>query len=137
MTPGSFDFIPIRASREHLAAVGESYGEHMRFAARFGLLMVLGGLACLIHALIPASFQTSGSGMVRKLSATLSDRSTLRRTPDGFRQFLLLLALSCLAAFLPWQAGVEAPLAVTLGLLALAFPLAFLWSERNRHPAEA
>ena len=61
----------IRLLTEHPASVGESYGGHMLFAFRFGGSMILGGLACLIHGLLPFCFTTSGSRRVRALHAML------------------------------------------------------------------
>lgn len=57
---------------EHPEAVGESYGEHLRMAASFGVPMILGGLACLAHGLVPALFRSTGSATVRRLHARLS-----------------------------------------------------------------
>ena len=36
----------------HPEAVGESYTEHSGVASRFGLRMVLAGLACLVYAVL-------------------------------------------------------------------------------------
>lgn len=52
---------------EHPAAVGESYGEHMAMAGSFGVAMILGGLACLAHALLPFAFERTGSNVIRSL----------------------------------------------------------------------
>lgn len=41
---------------EHPRSVNETYGEHFGFALRFGAKMTLGGLAAMIHALIPFLF---------------------------------------------------------------------------------
>jgi hypothetical protein len=53
--------------RAHPASVGESYGEHLAVASSFGAAMLLGGLACLVHGLLPFLFTRTGSGIVRKL----------------------------------------------------------------------
>lgn len=68
---------------DHPRAVGESYPEHLGVAARFGAEMVAGGLACMVHAVVPALFPTAGSGtvarlharMVRKRGAVRADRA--------------------------------------------------------------
>lgn len=59
----------------HLDEIGESYGEHFGAASRFGLKMIGGGLACLVHAFLPFLFQTAGSDTIRKLNATLCKRA--------------------------------------------------------------
>lgn len=51
----------------HPASVGESYGEHMVVASGFGLRMVLAGLACLVHGLLPFLFVRTGSDAIRDL----------------------------------------------------------------------
>ena len=51
----------------HPASVGESYGQHLRAAARFGVLMIAGGLACLVHAILPFMFVTRGSETIVRL----------------------------------------------------------------------
>ena len=58
----------------HLRAVGESYLQHGVFACRYGAKMMLGGLAALIHGLIPFLFETTGSRITRELNATLEAR---------------------------------------------------------------
>ena len=52
---------------EHPASVGESYAEHCAHAAGFGFAMVLGGLACLAHAVLPFLFVRTGSGVIARL----------------------------------------------------------------------
>ncbi|HEX8486609.1 DUF6356 family protein [Sphingomonas sp.] len=56
---------------DHPTSVGESYGEHLIAAGRFGVTMVAGGVACMIHALIPAVFANTGSGTVTTLYARM------------------------------------------------------------------
>ncbi|MFJ1269262.1 DUF6356 family protein [Legionella lytica] len=46
---------------EHPASVNQSYWEHLLFAICFGFSMIKGGCACLIHAIFPFLFQTTGS----------------------------------------------------------------------------
>lgn len=65
---------------EHPRSVGESYLEHSRAAARFGLAMVSGGIACLLHALVPALFERTGSSTVKRLYAEMAARQ-----PGQFR----------------------------------------------------
>ena len=45
----------------HPASVGETYVEHMSFASRFGIRMLAGGLAALIHSVFPFLFVTTAS----------------------------------------------------------------------------
>ncbi len=57
---------------DHPASVDESYPEHMRVAAGFGVAMLLGSLACFTHALVPALFKRTGSSTVKRLHAKLT-----------------------------------------------------------------
>ena len=45
----------------HPAEHGETYGQHFRVAASVGGPMVLAGLACLVHAIVPFWFKTTAS----------------------------------------------------------------------------
>ncbi|QHL89818.1 hypothetical protein GVO57_01980 [Sphingomonas changnyeongensis] len=56
-----------RLFRDHPRQVGETYAEHFAAAGGFGVRMVAGGLACMVHALVPALFVTTGSGTVKRL----------------------------------------------------------------------
>lgn len=51
----------------HPQEVGETYGEHLVAAGGFGLRMIGGGIACVVHAIVPGLFITTGSGMVKRL----------------------------------------------------------------------
>lgn len=61
---------------EHPASVGESYREHLVHASGFGVRMVIGGLACILHGLLPFLFVRTGSKQV----AVLHDRMVANRT---------------------------------------------------------
>ena len=58
----------------HPEAVGESYTEHFGVASRFGLRMVLAGLACLVHAVLPFAFVTTASQTIRELHDRMVNR---------------------------------------------------------------
>jgi hypothetical protein len=53
----------------HPASVGQTYGEHFAFALAFGVRMVLGGLAAIVHAVFPFVFITTASRTVDELNA--------------------------------------------------------------------
>lgn len=59
----------------HLDTVGEAYLEHARHALSFALVMFLGSLACLVHALLPFLFPRTGSDLI----ARLHDRMVVNR----------------------------------------------------------
>lgn len=49
---------------DHPHQVGETYGEHFMVASRFGGAMLLGGLACLVHAALPFLCTSTGSRII-------------------------------------------------------------------------
>ena len=49
---------------DHPKSVDETYGEHLVMASSFGLRMILGGIACLIHGLLPFLFVKTGSQQI-------------------------------------------------------------------------
>lgn len=58
----------------HPAAVGESYLEHMAFALSFALWLAVAAGAALIHAVVPALFETTGSRIIKRLHAKIEAR---------------------------------------------------------------
>ncbi|TLY55134.1 MAG: hypothetical protein E6K35_11950 [Gammaproteobacteria bacterium] len=62
----------IRLFSEHPASVGETYGEHMSRAACFGVRMMLAGMACLVHAVLPFLFVRTGSRTIAELNDRLA-----------------------------------------------------------------
>lgn len=66
---------------DHPKSVGESYFEHMGVATRFGAKMVAGGLACFIHGFVPALFERTGSGTVKRLYSDMVARQPGGRRP--------------------------------------------------------
>ena len=64
-----------RIFHEHPQSVGEGYAEHLVVAGAFGVTLILAGLACLAHALIPALFERTGSSAVERLY----ERMTVKR----------------------------------------------------------
>jgi uncharacterized protein DUF6356 len=53
----------------HPASVGETYGQHFRFALGFGTRMTLGGMAAAVHAVFPFLFITTASRALEALNA--------------------------------------------------------------------
>ncbi len=74
---------PSELFSDHPASVGETYGEHLHHAAGFGLRMIAGGCACLIHGLLPFLFVKTGSRQIRSLhDRMVIGRSTLPAVLD-------------------------------------------------------
>lgn len=59
---------------DHPRAIGETYAQHARTALSFGARMVVGGLACMVHAVIPGLFVKTASRTVVQLDAEMRGR---------------------------------------------------------------
>lgn len=59
---------------EHLREAGETYPQHLVKAAGFGITMLAGGVACLVHALLPFLFVTTGSTCISRLHGRMESR---------------------------------------------------------------
>ncbi|MCT2559788.1 DUF6356 family protein [Tsuneonella sp. YG55] len=71
----------------HPASVGETYGEHLVHATGFGVRMMLGGLACVLHGLLPFLFVRTGSRQISRLHGAMV---TGRAKPlPGVRDFVI------------------------------------------------
>jgi hypothetical protein len=68
----------------HPRSLGESYWEHQRHALEFGTLMIAAGIACVIHALVPALFVRTASQTISHLHDRLvRTRRISARRPLG------------------------------------------------------
>ena len=67
---------------DHPQSVGETYLEHARQATCFALRLLGSGLACLVHAVIPALCRTAGSDAIERLHM---DMVVLRRDRSAAR----------------------------------------------------
>lgn len=70
-----------RLFTEHPESVGESYGEHLVRATVFGGRMVVAGIACMLHALLPFVFVRTGSVAIEELHAQI--QAVKRRGNQG------------------------------------------------------
>ncbi|GEO43458.1 type 1 capsular polysaccharide biosynthesis protein J [Skermanella aerolata] len=64
----------IRLMTEHPSSVGESYLEHLVFATSFGASMIVGGLACCVHGVLPFLCTSTGSRTVLALHGCIRSR---------------------------------------------------------------
>lgn len=63
---------------EHLREVGETYPQHLKKASGFGVAMLVGGMACLLHGLLPFLFVKTGSDCIRRLHGEMVENRTKR-----------------------------------------------------------
>lgn len=59
---------------DHPRAIGETYTQHAATALSFGARMVAGGLACMVHAIVPGVFVKTASRTVVQLDAEMRGR---------------------------------------------------------------
>lgn len=64
---------------EHPASVDETYLQHFISALSFGTKMIVAGVACMVHGLLPALFVTRGSDTV----CVLHERMVVNRRKNG------------------------------------------------------
>ncbi len=63
-----------RLFNAHPETVGESYFGHARFAFSFAGLLMLAGMAALVHAILPFLFETTASRIITKLHTRMHNR---------------------------------------------------------------
>lgn len=59
---------------DHPQAVGETYGQHFRFAIGFAGTLFLAAGAAAVHALLPFLFQHTASSLLRRLWQRIEKR---------------------------------------------------------------
>lgn len=59
---------------DHPASVEESFLEHMAFALKFSALLFAAAGAALIHAFVPCLFETTASGIIKRLYTRIENR---------------------------------------------------------------
>lgn len=59
---------------DHPHSIGETYLHHLKFASLFGMKMMAGGIACLLHAIFPFLFQKTGSNLLLEMTHDFVER---------------------------------------------------------------
>jgi hypothetical protein len=129
----------LKRSKNHLLTAGESYLQHMRFALMVGFVTLGAGLACVIHALVPAMCERTCSRTLGQLGLLFSDRGRLRhfeREASGVFTFIALILLASATAVIPAALGGGGALIATIALLAFAIPFTFLSTNPELEPVE-
>jgi hypothetical protein len=129
----------LTASREHLAQAGESYFEHMRFAMIVGALAVGAGLACIVHAVVPALCPRSCRRTVGQLQTLFADRHKLGQVSaasSGVLIFVVLMLVSSVTALATAIAVGDGLMALLVIAQAYALPLIYLTQNPGLDPVQ-
>lgn len=94
-----------RASKAHLAEVDEGYFAHMRFALLVAVLALGAGLACAIHAIVPALCGQTCSRTITSLQSMFTDRSRVRDVVAQNSTPITLVVLSAVVCAIASGAG--------------------------------
>jgi hypothetical protein len=127
-------------SKDHLAAAGETYLQHMRFALVVGFVTAGAALACMIHAVVPALCERTCSRTLGQLSWLFADRRRLRefeREASGVFTFVALMLLAAATASAPAAISGSTGLIAAMALLAFAIPFTFLSTNTELEPVDA
>lgn len=130
----------LRASKAHLANAGESYFEHMRFALIVGALVMGAGLACVLHAFVPACCERTCSRTVGSMQQLFADRSRLRCTigeSSGVLIFVILVLVSLVSALAVVLCTRGSAITLLLVPQAFVLPLIYLMQNRDLEPVPA
>ena len=64
----------INSSKKQLENARESYFEHMFFALKISINLILGGFMALIHSIVPGIFTKNASTIILNLSDQIKER---------------------------------------------------------------
>lgn len=64
----------MRIFTRHPESMGETYGQHLHAAVRFGGQMMMAGAACIVHGFLPFAFQRTASRTVTHLHQRMISR---------------------------------------------------------------
>lgn len=122
----------LRASRAHLVEVGETYFEHMRFALLVGTLATGAGVACMLHALVPAVCPATCSRTVASLQKLFVDRSQLGVIASENSALILFTVLTGLSLVTAVALAIcTAGTPIGLIVIPQAFALPFIFLSQN------
>jgi hypothetical protein len=125
-------------SKAHLTEAGETYLDHLRFAAGVGLMLVAAGLACIIHGLLPGLCTKTASRTVDELKRLFAERDAFASAlaeSSGALVFVGLVALTLPSwALLLLAPGY--PLPIATALFAMAIPAVYLWTNPQLEPVD-
>ena len=72
----------LKASREHLDEVQESYFEHLQAALAISGLLATAAIACAVHAAVPGLCVRTASRCITRVSSNLNRRGAAQMQPE-------------------------------------------------------
>ena len=74
----------LKATREHLDEVQESYFEHLRAALNISGLLAKAGIACAVHAIVPGLCTRTASLCIARVSSNLNQRGVVVQPEEKY-----------------------------------------------------
>ncbi len=65
--------------KDHPNSVGETYIEHAKFASLSGVRLIIAGIACIIHGILPFLFVRTGSETTAHLHEKFATHAQKKR----------------------------------------------------------
>jgi|TARA_B100000073_G_scaffold278413_1_gene238773 hypothetical protein len=80
-----------KKSINHLEDNDMTYWEHFRFASGYGVECIYHGLLLILHSIIPAYFERTGSKLVNKLNKVFTEQNeylSLKNRVEAFKKIV-------------------------------------------------
>ena len=69
----------LQSFTQHPATVGETYGQHFMVAAKFSATLFCAAMAALVHAVLPAFFESTASRKIEELHTLMANRHSAQQ----------------------------------------------------------
>ncbi|MEO6226104.1 MAG: DUF6356 family protein [Sphingomicrobium sp.] len=77
----------LRLFRDHPRSLGMGWAEHGTGALKIGAELIVAGVACLIHAVVPAWFTQTAGKTVTRIHAHMASRKAGAANPDNWSDY--------------------------------------------------
>lgn len=79
---------------DHPSSVNETYLEHMQMSSSFGVWLFMAMICAFVHALLPFMFETTASGIIKRLYSRMVTNRIVKTAPKQAKQELMELSFS-------------------------------------------